>query len=169
MQPKNITLIGMPGSGKSSVGRLLAERLQYRFIDGDDLIRATGRDLQEIIDRDGEEELLRIEARVLCGLEGEQMLIAPGGSCVMSPRAMEHLREISLVVYMEVPCEVLVTRMQDMELRGIVGLHYMTLAELYGIRHPLYRKYAHCILDFLAETVEETATRLYSVCARSHS
>jgi shikimate kinase len=160
MPPDNITLIGMPGSGKSSVGKLLAARLHYRFVDGDDLIRAEGKDLQEIIERQGEEAFLRIEARVLGQLAGEGMVIAPGGSCVMSPGAMEHLGKLSLVVYMEVPCEVLSTRIRNMERRGIVGLRYLTLAELCRIREPLYRKYARCTLSFAPESVEETATRL---------
>jgi len=68
----NITLIGMPGSGKSTLGALLAERLGYRFIDGDAIIESSGRPLQDIIDRDGEEEFLRIEEAELLKLAGRR-------------------------------------------------------------------------------------------------
>jgi len=141
----NITLIGMPGSGKSTLGALLAERLGYRFIDGDAIIESSGRRLQEIIDRDGEEEFLRIEETELLKLAGEGQVFAPGGSCVLAPAAMDHLRKLSLVFYLDVPLALLETRLgtDTMARRGIVGLRHMNLARLYEIRRPLYLRYAH--------------------------
>ena len=141
----NITLIGMPGSGKSTLGALLAERLGYRFIDGDAIIESSGRPLQDIIDRDGEEEFLRIEEAELLKLAGQAQVFAPGGSCVLSPPAMEHLRELSLVVFLDLSLALLETRLgtDAMARRGIVGLRWMDLEQLYEVRRPLYLKYAH--------------------------
>jgi shikimate kinase len=141
----NITLIGMPGSGKSTLGALLAQRLGYRFVDGDAIIESSGRSLQEIIDRDGEEEFLRIEEAELLKLAGQGQVFAPGGSCVLAPAAMDHLRTISVVVYLDVSLALLETRLgtSAMARRGIVGLRWMDLAELYEIRTPLYLSYAH--------------------------
>jgi shikimate kinase len=141
----NITLIGMPGSGKSTLGALLAQRLDYRFVDGDAIIESSGRRLQEIIDRHGEEEFLRIEEAELLKLAGQGQVFAPGGSCVLSPAAMDHLRTISVVVYLDVSPALLETRLGTgaMARRGIVGLQWMDLAELYEIRRPLYLSYAH--------------------------
>jgi shikimate kinase len=141
----NITLTGMPGSGKSTLGALLAERLGYRFIDGDQIIESSGRRLQAIIDQDGEDEFLRIEEAELLKLAGERQVFAPGGSCVLSPAAMDHLRQLSVVVYLDVPLTILETRLgtDAMAGRGIVGLRQMKLARLYEIRRPLYLRYAH--------------------------
>ena len=141
----NITLIGMPGSGKSTLGTRLAQRLGYRFVDGDAIIESSGRRLQEIIDRDGEEEFLRIEEAELLKLAGQGQVFAPGGSCVLSPPAMAHLRGLSVVVYLDVPLALLETRLgtDAMARRGIVGLRRMDLARLYEIRRPLYLRYAH--------------------------
>ena len=141
----NITLIGMPGSGKSTLGALLAQSLGYRFVDGDAIIESSGRRLQEIIDRDGEEEFLRIEGAELRKLAGQGQVFAPGGSCVLSPAAMDHLRRLSVVVYLEVPLALLEARLgtDAMARRGIIGLRRLDLAQLYEIRRPLYLKYAH--------------------------
>ena len=141
----NITLIGMPGSGKSTLGARLAQRLGYRFVDGDAIIESSGRRLQEIIDRDGEEEFLRIEEAELLKLAGQGQVFAPGGSCVLSPRAMAHLRKLSVVVYLDIPFALLETRLgaDGMARRGIVGLRRMDLARIYEIRRPLYLRYAH--------------------------
>ena len=141
----NITLIGMPGSGKSTLGALLAERLGYRFIDGDQIIETSGRRLQEIIDQDGEDEFLRIEEAELLKLAGTGQVFAPGGSCVFSAAAMAHLRQLSVVLYLDLPLALLEARLgtDAMARRGIVGLRHMNLARLYEIRRPLYLRYAH--------------------------
>jgi len=141
----NITLIGMPGSGKSTLGALLAQSLGYRFVDGDAIIESSGRRLQEIIDRDGEEEFLRIEGAELLKLAGQGQVFAPGGSCVLSPAAMAHLRKLSVVVYLDVPLALIETRLgtDAMARRGIVGLRSLDLGQLYEIRRPLYLRYAH--------------------------
>ncbi len=150
MSPKggNITLIGMPGSGKSTLGRMLAAALAHGFVDGDDLLRGKGRSLQDILDQEGEEGFLALENQELQAIEGENMVIAPGGSCVLSRGAMEHLRRISLVVFLDVPLEVLQRRLKDALSRGIVGFQGHSLEELNAMRRPLYVRYAHVTVSF---------------------
>ena len=98
----NITLIGMPGSGKSTIGVLLAKRLGMEFVDTDLLIqKREKRRLPEIIAREGMDRFLEIENEVNASLEVENTIIAPGGSAVYGREAMEHFRKISTVVYLK--------------------------------------------------------------------
>ena len=95
----NITMIGMPASGKSTVGVLLAKRIGYQFIDSDILIQnQEKRLLKEIIAQDGLEGFLAIEEQVNRGIQADRAVIAPGGSVIYGKTAMEHLKEIGTVV-----------------------------------------------------------------------
>ena len=99
---RNITLIGMPGAGKSTVGVVLAKLLGLDFIDSDLLIQAReGRLLWRIIDSEGIEGFWRVEERVNASIEADGAVIATGGSVVYGPKAMEHLRKMSTVVYLK--------------------------------------------------------------------
>ena len=92
---KCITLIGMPGSGKSTIGVLLAKMLGLAFVDTDIVIQTReGAPLQDVLDSHGIEEFLDIEGNAICSLEYPNgALIAPGGSCICRDWAMEHLKE----------------------------------------------------------------------------
>ena len=80
---KNIVLIGMPGTGKSTVGKALADRLGYDFVDTDDLIvQTTGKTLPEILRQDGLEAFYEIENKVGTDLNRTHTVIATGGSMV---------------------------------------------------------------------------------------
>ena len=95
----NVILIGMPGSGKSTVGVLLAKLLGYAFLDSDLLIQQrAGKRLFEILRDDGAEAFARLEEEVNAGLDVHRTVIATGGSAVYSDRAMAHLRSIGTVV-----------------------------------------------------------------------
>lgn len=88
---KNVTLIGMPGSGKSTVGVVLAKVLGYHFVDSDLVIQEqTGKLLHELITEYGDEGFLEIENKVNAGLQVERSVIATGGSAVFGEEAMEH-------------------------------------------------------------------------------
>lgn len=109
---KNIVLIGMPGTGKSVVGRALADRLGYTFVDADDLIvQATGRTLPEILRTEGLEAFLSIEGRVGMDLTCSDTVIATGGSMVLSGAAMAHLKENGVAVWLETPLSRIADRM----------------------------------------------------------
>lgn len=160
---KNIILIGMPGTGKSVVGRALAERLHYTFVDADDLIvRATGKTLPEILRTEGLEAFLSIEGRVGETLNCENTVIATGGSMVLSEGAMTHLKENGVAVWLETPLSQISERMpEDLTDRGIAAPQGMTIREIYRQREPLYAKYADLIVasrpgeDDTAHQVEE--------------
>ncbi len=148
MKKNNVTLIGMPGVGKSTVGVVLAKVLGYRFVDSDLEIQGqTGKLLHELIDEYGGDGFLEIENRVNAGLQTKRSVIATGGSAVYGREAMEHLREISTVVYLRLPYEELKKRLGDLHKRGVVLKSGQTLKDLVDVRTPLYEKYAHIIVD----------------------
>ena len=105
MKP-NITMIGMPSSGKSTIGVLLAKRLGFSFVDVDIVIQEKeGRLLKEIIAQEGMDGFLKVEERINAGLDVTLSVIAPGGSVIYGEKAMEHLKEISEVVYLKMSYE----------------------------------------------------------------
>ena len=102
MSTKNIILIGMPASGKSTAGVLLAKTVGYGFIDTDLLIQNEQKALLcDIIAAKGAEEFIQIEENVLADLWAERCVVATGGSAVYGERAMRHLKEIGTVVYLK--------------------------------------------------------------------
>lgn len=119
----NIVLIGMPGTGKSTVGQALAARLDYGFVDVDDLIvEAAGKTLPDILRQDGLETFYKIENQVGRELEWTHTVIATGGSMVLYPEAMAHLKEGSVVVWLQTPFDEIQKRMpKDLYDRGIAA------------------------------------------------
>ena len=94
----NIVLIGMPASGKSTIGVLLAKRLGYSFVDADLVIQEQqGKLLKEIIAERGQEGFLLVEEEVNAALQVQRSVISPGGSVIYGKRAMEHLKDIGTV------------------------------------------------------------------------
>ena len=139
----NITLIGMPASGKSTIGVLLAKRLGYSFVDVDIVIQEkTGKLLREIIAEQGLDGFLQVEDRINQELDVRHSVIAPGGSVVYGQKAMEHLKRISQVVYLKLEYEELKRRLGDLVDRGVALRPGMTLRDLYEERLPLYERYA---------------------------
>jgi len=138
----NITLIGMPGAGKSFVGEQLAYQLNYQFIDTDELIRKfTGLSLFESIEKVGEENFIRIEEQVILGLgDFERCVVSPGGSIIYSPQAIDFMQKRSVVVFVDVPIEVILQRVEPQ--RGVVRLRDRSLQELFMERQPLYKRYS---------------------------
>lgn len=160
---KNIILIGMPGTGKSVVGRALAERLRYTFVDVDDLIvEAAGKSLPELLRAEGLEAFLAVEGRIGLTLDCEDTVIATGGSMVLSDEAMAHLKENGIAVWLETPLSQIAERMpEDLTDRGIAAPAGMTIREIYRQRTPLYARCADLIVasregeDDTARQVEE--------------
>lgn len=144
----NITLIGMPGSGKSTIGVLLAKRLGFSFVDVDILIQEQeGRLLKEIIADEGADGFLVVENRINMGLNVRRSVIAPGGSVIYGKEAMEHLQKISTVVYLKLDYKGLEERLGSLVDRGVVLKDGMTLKDLYEERVPYYEKYAQITID----------------------
>ncbi|WP_372966347.1 shikimate kinase [Marinobacter sp.] len=139
----NIVFIGMPGSGKSTVGVLVAKRLGLGFVDTDLLIQQeVGRTLQDIVDKDGYVALRNIEEQVLLGLNVDAQVISTGGSAVYSDAAMKHLKDNGTVVFLDIPLQSVVDRIGDYSLRGISRHPGQSLKELFDERFELYTQYA---------------------------
>ena len=153
----NIVLIGMPGTGKSTVGQALAARLDYGFVDVDDLIvEAAGKTLPEILRQDGLETFYKIENQVGRELEWTHTVIATGGSVVYGEEAMKHLGEISVIVYLRLSYKAVKSRLHDVKGRGVVLRDGQTLHDLYVEREGLYEKYADVTIEEDGLNVEET-------------
>ncbi|MBR5731614.1 MAG: shikimate kinase [Firmicutes bacterium] len=144
----NIVLIGMPGSGKSTVGRILSKRTGMSQVDTDVLIeRSENMKLQDIINSRGLERFAEIEEAVLMGLDLENYIVSTGGSAVYYPRAMEELKKSSTIVYLKTPISKLLSNIRNMDTRGISVKPGQTFEDLYNERCPLYEKYADVIVD----------------------
>ena len=157
----NITLIGMPSAGKSTIGVLLAKRLGYSFIDADILIQETeGRLLKDIIAQEGMDGFLAVENRVNAGIKASRSVIAPGGSVIYGREAMEHLKEISTVVYLKMSYEELGRRVGDVVDRGVALKEGMTLRDLYEERTAYYERYADLTIDEEGMTPGQTVDLL---------
>ena len=144
----NITLIGMPGSGKSTIGERVACETGMTFIDVDKvIIEKTGMTLAEIIARDGNDGFRAVENRINAELDVDNAVLAPGGSVIYGEEAMAHLREISTVVYLKIDRAALEKRLGDLKARGVSMAPGQTFADLYNERCPLYEKYAHVVID----------------------
>ena len=148
MKKDNIVLIGMPGVGKSTAGVILAKVLGYEFVDADLVIqKEEGRLLKEIIEEVGTDGFIAVENRVNSSLEVDHSIIATGGSVVYGKEAMEHLKSIGTVVYIQASYEILEKRLGNLLKRGVAIRHGSTLKDLYNERAPLYEKYADITVD----------------------
>lgn len=151
----NITLIGMPGAGKSTIGVVLAKVLGYQFLDSDLLIqKQEKRRLSEIIEEEGYQGFQDVENRVNASIEAENTVIATGGSVVYCEEAMEHLKSIGTVVYLKLSLNALSKRLGNLKGRGVLLKEGQTLSGLYDERTPLYEKYADIVIDEEGKNLE---------------
>ena len=130
----NICLIGMPSSGKSVLGKMLAKRRKMTFLDLDTLIQKnTGKLLREIIAEEGREGFLRLEEET--------------GASLSVENTVRHLQKISRVIFLDIPYEEMLKRIGDPVKRGVAIPEGFTLKDLYEERTALYRKYAEYTLE----------------------
>ncbi len=153
----NVILIGMPGSGKSTVGVLLAKAELMNFVDTDLIIQIKyGKTLCEIIDEKGTDGFVQLENAVLSSQMFDNTVVATGGSAVYGREAMENLKASGIVVYLKVMPEALIRRINNIKTRGIVMPEGYTLNDLYNERAQLYENYADITVDCTDLSVEET-------------
>lgn len=157
----NIILTGMPASGKSTVGVVLAKTLGMSFVDTDLLIQNNeGKLLQDIIDQKGLEAFLDAEQKAILSLSCKNTVIATGGSAVLVPKAMEHLKNIGKVFYLYVDCDVLEKRLENIATRGIACEKGETPCDIFKARKPFYEKYADITIDTTNDNVEKTLEKI---------
>lgn len=139
----NIVFIGMPGSGKSCMGRIVSRKFKMKIIDGDKLIEQNvGKPLQQIIDENGLEYFKKLEEETLLSIKEDNVIISPGGSAIYYEKAMNYFKENAIIVYLFISPETLKQRLGDYSKRGVVLEEGKTLDDLYMEREPLLRKYA---------------------------
>lgn len=159
----NIVLIGMPGSGKSTVGIILAKLTSRDFVDTDILIQiAKGRPLQDIVDQSGYMALREMEENILLSLNYRNYVIATGGSAAYSHAAMLHLKKNGTIIFLNVDLPTLESRIYNFSTRGLAKRPEQSLADLFKERYELYTTYADVIVDCNRLNQEEVCERIIS-------
>ncbi|SCK02280.1 Shikimate kinase [uncultured Eubacterium sp.] len=158
---KNVILVGMPACGKSTVGVVLAKTMNKGFVDTDILIQqAESRTLQEIIDQEGNDYFHHVEERVLLDFDGENYVVATGGSAIYFDRAMDKFKEKGVVVYIKVTLDTILERLNNIKSRGVTLEKGQTIADLYEQRIPLYQKHADMVVEADGLSVEEVVEKI---------
>jgi shikimate kinase len=153
---KNIILIGMPGAGKSTIGVVLDKTLGFTFRDSDLVIQEReNRLLQEIIDDIGMESFLDVEEEAVLTIDASKSVIATGGSVIFRHRAIEHLRKMGDIIYLQVSYEEIERRVNNITTRGIAMGKGHTLKDVYDQRVELYEKYADKVINCDNKNLEE--------------
>ena len=162
MFESNITLIGMPGAGKSTVGIVLAKILCKNFIDADLVIQHNeGKRLHKIIEEIGNEKFLKLENSTLANMKVYNSIISTGGSAIFGKEAMAHLKKTSTVVYLKVSYDIIEKRLGNLKRRGVILDEGQTLRDIYDIRTPLYESYADIIIECDNESdIQATAMKI---------
>ena len=157
----NISLIGMPGAGKSTVGVVLAKQMGMQFIDTDILIQIREHaTLEQILQQQGYLALRAIEGQIIQQLDVQNSVIATGGSAVYNRGAMQNLQRLGKVVYLRVSPQQLSERLGDFAQRGIAAATTTSLAQLLEERTPLYEQYAQYALNSEHWTIEQVAEKI---------
>ena len=157
----NVILIGMPGSGKTTIGTELSEKIGYGYVDSDSVIVAReGKRLNELIAEVGREKFLDIEAKVNSEICADRCVIATGGSVIYREKAMEKLKTLGKVVYLKLSYESIAGRLGDLQKRGVALKEGFTLLDLYNERTPLYEKYADISVELTGLNIEESVQKV---------
>ncbi|MFV0516409.1 MAG: shikimate kinase [Aminipila sp.] len=161
---ENLTLIGMPACGKSTVGVVLAKTAGMQFVDTDLLIQEKeGALLQDLINQKGDAYFKKVEEYVLRSVEVENTVISTGGSAVYYPEVMKHFKKKGKIVYIKVSYETIEKRLDNITTRGVTFSPGQTLKDLYDLRAPLYEANADIIVDAEDLTVEQTIEEILKV------
>jgi shikimate kinase len=166
--PDTISLIGMPGAGKSTIGVILAKLSGLRFTDTDlDIQVHANATLQQILEKEGYLRLRAIEQEVLLAVPLHHSVIATGGSVVYSAAAMARLKAAGPVVYLEADLPTLQQRVSAAPLRGIACAKAQRYPDIFAERTLLYRQYADLKVDACDGSPETVAGEILTCLATS--
>ena len=165
---KNIYLIGMMGSGKSTSGRALAKLLALSFIDLDDrIVEQTGRSINDIFKTEGESFFRDVESKLLVQVSREtDQVVATGGGIVLNPLNREHMKDTGVVIYLKTNLDVLWERVKGKKDRPLLGLSdpKKSLADLFHKRAPLYEASSDQVFVTDHKSSEAVALEIYKTC-----
>ncbi|MBO4369580.1 MAG: shikimate kinase [Desulfovibrio sp.] len=148
-----VILIGMPGAGKTTIGKQIARKLHWSYLDSDHLIEATyGRRLQDIVDAMDKEAFLDVESRVICSIRAHRVVLGTGGSVVYRDEAMAHLKTLGPIIHLDVPLEIVKKRIASNPERGIAIAPGQTLEDIFQEREALYQKWSDFSCNNSAKT-----------------
>lgn len=164
MNKTNIVLVGMPNSGKSTVGRLLAQKLSMEFLDTDKVIYdREGIALRDIVNNYGLQRFLEIQEECIAGINVEHHVIATGGSAVCSQRSMEWLAQRGVIIFLELDIASLEQRLTPE--RRFARKNGQSFKDIFDERQPLYSKYSHVTVNCIGKQAEETANEIENLTA----
>jgi shikimate kinase len=159
-----IALVGLPGSGKTTVGRQISRALGLRFIDTDaEIERRAGRPITSLFEIEGESHFRDLEQAVLAELTGEQdAVLSTGGGAILRAANRENLRNRTTVIYLRTRPETLMRRLRNDKRRPLLQTAnpLLKLRELHAAREPLYRETAHFVIDCERPSVSTLVNRV---------
>ena len=157
MSRKNIVFVGMPASGKSTVGVIVAKVMGMNFIDSDIVIQQReNAKLNELIEEYGIDDFLKLEEQALLSINVDNTVIATGGSAIYSDAGMKHLSNNATIIYLKVSLDNLKDRLTDLKARGVVIRPGESIEQMYATRSVLYEKYADIIVEEKGTSIEDT-------------
>ena len=145
---KSISFVGMAGCGKTTIGRLFAKKHRVSFIDTDHLIeKKLNKSLQDIKDEKGYMYLREIEQEIVLAIDTSIQIISTGGSAIYSEQAITHLKQISSVVFIDTPYELIKKRIGDASDRGFSVPDGISVKDAFDERMPMYQKHQDFTVD----------------------
>jgi len=159
MSDSSLILIGMPGSGKSTVGKILADKWKYEFIDVDDFIEDyTGKTVGEILQKKGDDDFLKFESDVTQKIQiSSKQIISTTGSNPLDLKAMKFLSQLGKIFWLDVSIDIIKNRLFKMKIDRIVGMKKKSLDYILLLRKKFYKQWADLRIKLENETPEEIA------------
>ncbi|MBQ7618422.1 MAG: shikimate kinase [Desulfovibrio sp.] len=151
----------MPGAGKTTIGRQLAHKLRWPYLDSDHLIEAAyGHRLQDIVDATDKEGFLDLESKVICAIRAQRTILGTGGSAIYREAAMQHLQSLGPIVYLEVSLDILEERVALNPERGIAMAPGQSLADIFKEREVLYKKWSNFTCSNNQASIEDCVEKI---------
>ena len=160
---ENISLIGMAGCGKSTLGKALSKELNVEFLDTDSLIEEKHQlTLEQIKTKYGYQFLRSEEEKVIMNITSTIKIISTGGSAVYSDKSMLHLSKFSKIIYLDTPFDIIKNRIENGEDRGLAVVPGTSIEDAYKERIVLYEKWGELKLDG-SLSIDELVSRIISI------